>query len=72
MGQKDEEINGLVNEFVIRLAHLYIVARCRCSPVKLYHSETHLNCFSVDEWLIDEFREGAKVFAKQLEDCKKE
>jgi hypothetical protein len=69
MGHKDDKIGKLTNEFVIRLAQLYVVSRCKCSPLKIYHSASHLDCFSVDEWLIDEFRDGAKAFAKQVKEC---
>lgn len=72
MGHKEKQVDGSVNDFVIRLAHLYVVARCKCVPMKMYHSVSHLDCFSVDEWLIEEFRDGAKMLVKQVDECKKE
>ncbi|CAD5216567.1 unnamed protein product [Bursaphelenchus okinawaensis] len=45
----------LVDQFVFQLAQLWVVARCKCPLVK-WHSLNHLDCFSVDPWLVDEIR----------------
>ncbi|CAD5222188.1 unnamed protein product [Bursaphelenchus xylophilus] len=46
----------LIDQFVFELAQLWVVARCRCPVMKGWHSLSHLDCFSVDPWLVDELR----------------
>jgi hypothetical protein len=66
MRQKKAEDAEPTKEFVIQLAQLWVVAQCRCVPTKMYHSESHLDCFSVDPWLVDEFKNCAEKFSKKL------
>ncbi|KAI6181997.1 hypothetical protein M3Y99_01959000 [Aphelenchoides fujianensis] len=55
----------LVDHFVMQLAQLWIVAQCRCTPMRIWHSTSHLDCFSVEPWLVEEFRTCAKTIVDQ-------
>jgi hypothetical protein len=61
----------LTDKFIYQLANLWIVAQCRCMPMKAWHSNSHLDCFSVDPWLIDEFRNCAESLVKEVTDGSK-
>ncbi|GMT36859.1 hypothetical protein PFISCL1PPCAC_28156 [Pristionchus fissidentatus] len=54
-----------VYEIIERLAQMMIVARCRC-PLRRSKSETHLDCFQMDSWIQEEFRNCVEI-AKEIE-----
>ncbi|GMT06360.1 hypothetical protein PENTCL1PPCAC_28534 [Pristionchus entomophagus] len=54
-----------VYEIIERLAQMMIVAKCRCS-MRRSKSESHLNCFQMDSWIQEEFRNCVEI-AKEIE-----
>ncbi|GMR60463.1 hypothetical protein PMAYCL1PPCAC_30658, partial [Pristionchus mayeri] len=54
-----------IYEIIERLAQMMIVTRCRCS-IRRSKSESHLNCFHMDSWIQEEFRNCVDI-AKEIE-----
>lgn len=50
----------LVEQFVFQMAQLWVVARCRCAVLRGWHSLSHLDCFCVEPWLVEELTRCAQ------------
>ena len=48
------------NLLVAQLAQLWVVAHCKCTRLRSWHSLDHLDCFSIEPWIVEQFSELAK------------
>ncbi|KAE9554233.1 hypothetical protein FO519_002532 [Halicephalobus sp. NKZ332] len=50
-----------MENFVAQLAQLWVVAHCKCTRLRSWHSSDHLDCLSIEPWIVEQFNEIAKT-----------